>query len=81
MVMLIGIPAAVALFVLAEPMLITLFHYGALTDRDVVMAAMSLRAYACGLLAFMLIKVIATGYFSRQDTKTPVKIGIQACLR
>ncbi|MGH1463061.1 MAG: murein biosynthesis integral membrane protein MurJ [Neptuniibacter sp.] len=80
MVMLIGIPAAVALFILAEPLLITLFHYGALTDRDVMMAAMSLRAYACGLLAFMLIKVLATGYFSRQDTKTPVKIGIQAAV-
>ncbi|WP_286240321.1 murein biosynthesis integral membrane protein MurJ [Neptuniibacter halophilus] len=80
MVLLIGLPAAVALFVLAEPMLITLFHYGALTDRDVMMAAMSLRAYACGLLAFMLIKVLATGYFSRQDTKTPVKIGIQAAI-
>ncbi len=80
MVLLIGIPAAVALFILAEPMLITLFHYGALTDRDVMMAAMSLRAYACGLLAFMLIKVLATGYFSRQDTKTPVKIGIQAAV-
>lgn len=80
MVMLIGIPAAVALFVMAEPMLITLFHYGALADRDVMMAAMSLRAYACGLLAFMLIKVLATGYFSRQDIKTPVKIGIQAAV-
>lgn len=80
MVMLIGIPAAVALFVLAEPMLITLFHYGALTERDVMMASMSLRAYSCGLLAFMLIKVLATGYFSRQDTKTPVKIGIQAAV-
>ncbi|PIE20468.1 MAG: murein biosynthesis integral membrane protein MurJ [Neptuniibacter caesariensis] len=80
MVLLIGVPAAVALFILAEPMLITLFHYGALTDRDVAMAAMSLRAYACGLVAFMLIKVLATGYFSRQDTKTPVKIGIQAAL-
>lgn len=80
MVLLIGIPAAVALFILAEPMLITLFHYGALTDRDVMMAAMSLRAYACGLLAFMLIKVLATGYFSRQDTKAPVKIGIQAAV-
>jgi len=80
MVMLIGVPAAVALFVMAEPMLITLFHYGALADRDIMMAAMSLRAYACGLLAFMLIKVLATGYFSRQDTKTPVKIGIQAAI-
>jgi len=78
MVLLIGVPAALALFVLAEPLLITLFHYGELGDRDVMMAAMSLRAYACGLLAFMLIKVLAPGYFSRQDTKTPVKIGIKA---
>lgn len=80
MVLLIGVPAAVALFLLAEPMLATLFHYGALSDNDVYMAAMSLRAYSCGLLAFMLIKVLATGYFSRQDTKTPVKIGIQAAV-
>ncbi|MCV6589172.1 MAG: murein biosynthesis integral membrane protein MurJ [Marinobacterium sp.] len=80
MVLLIGLPAAVALFLLAEPMLATLFHYGSMADRDVYMAAQSLRAYSCGLLAFMLIKVLATGYFSRQDTKTPVKIGIQAAV-
>lgn len=78
MVLLIGLPAAMALLVLAEPLIATLFHYGEMTDRDVTMAAMSLRAYACGLLAFMLIKVLAPGYFSRQDTKTPVKIGIVA---
>lgn len=78
MVLLIGLPAAMALLVLAEPLIATLFHYGEMADRDVMMAAMSLRAYACGLLAFMLIKVLAPGYFSRQDTKTPVKIGIVA---
>ena len=78
MVLLIGVPAAMALLVLAEPLIATLFHYGEMTDRDVTMAAMSLRAYACGLLAFMLIKVLAPGYFSRQDTKTPVKVGIIA---
>ncbi|WP_372831072.1 murein biosynthesis integral membrane protein MurJ [Pontibacterium sp.] len=80
MVLLIGMPAAVALFILAGPMIVTLFHYGALNDRDVHMASMSLQAYACGVMAFMLIKVLATGYFSRQDTKTPVKIGIQAAI-
>jgi len=42
------------------------------------MTAMSLRAYSVGLLAFMLIKVLAPGYFSRQDTKTPVKIAVWA---
>ncbi|WP_082885780.1 murein biosynthesis integral membrane protein MurJ, partial [Oleiphilus sp. HI0061] len=74
-VLLMGVPAAVALIVLAEPLVTSLFYYGALEQRDVYMSAMSLRAYALGLLAFMLIKVLAPGYFSRQDMKTPVKIG------
>lgn len=78
MVLLIGVPAALALIILAEPLLTTLFHYGQMTDRDVTMAAMSLRAYGLGLLAFMLIKILAPGYFSRQDMKTPVKIAVKA---
>ena len=77
-VILMGVPAALALIVLAEPLLTALFYYGALTQNDVFMSALSLRAYALGLLAFMLIKVLAPGYFSRQDMKTPVKIGIWA---
>lgn len=79
-VLLIGLPAGLALVLLAEPLLVSLFHYGAMTDHDIVMAARSLRAYALGLLPFMLIKVLAPGYFARQDTKTPVKIGIVAML-
>ncbi|GAB0153252.1 murein biosynthesis integral membrane protein MurJ [Marinobacterium sp. BA1] len=78
MILLIGLPAALALAVLAEPLIATLFHYGEMTDRDVQMAAMSLRAYAFGLLAFMLIKVLAPGYFARQNTRTPVKIAVKA---
>lgn len=77
-VLLIGVPAALALVVLAEPLLSTLFHYGAVTRFDVVMSARSLRAFAVGLVAFMLIKVLAPGYFARKDTRTPVKIGIIA---
>ncbi|MCM5705518.1 murein biosynthesis integral membrane protein MurJ [Larsenimonas salina] len=77
-VLLIGLPSALALLVLAEPLLVTLFHYGAMTDHDVVMSAQSLRAYAAGLLAFMMIKVLAPGFYARQDTKTPVKIGVVA---
>jgi len=77
-VLLMGIPAALALIVLAEPLVTTLFYYGELTQKDVFMSALSLRAYALGLLAFMLVKVLAPGYFSRQDMKTPVKIGIWA---
>jgi len=80
LVCLLALPAALALFVLAEPLIVTLFQYGAMTAHDVGMAAMSLRAYSVGLLAFMLIKVLAPGYFSRQDTKTPVRIGMWAML-
>jgi putative peptidoglycan lipid II flippase len=77
-VLLIAVPATVALSLLAEPILATLFQYGAFTDRDVEMAAASLRAYTVGLGGFMLIKVLAPGYYARQDMKTPVKIGIIA---
>lgn len=78
MVLLIAVPATMALLVLAEPILITLFQYGELTPRDVTMAAHSLRAYSLGLCAFMLIKVLAPGYYARQDMVTPVRIGIRA---
>lgn len=78
MVLLIGIPAALALWVLAEPLLATLFHYGAMQTRDILLSAASLRAYALGLLAFMLVKVLAPGYFARQDMKTPVRYGVWA---
>jgi putative peptidoglycan lipid II flippase len=77
-VLLIGVPAAAALILLAEPILITLFQYGALTPTDVEMAALSLRAYSLGLVAFMLVKILAPGYYARKDTATPVKIGIIA---
>ncbi len=77
-VLLIGVPSAAALILLAEPILITLFQYGALTPEDVDMAALSLRAYALGLVAFMLVKVLAPGYYARKDTRTPVKYGIVA---
>ena len=80
LVLLIGIPAGIALFLLAEPLIATLFFHGRMEDRDVIMAAMSLRAYSAGLLFFMLIKVLAPGYFARQDTKTPVKIAMFAMI-
>jgi putative peptidoglycan lipid II flippase len=77
-VMLIGIPAMMALVILAKPMLAAIFLYGKMTPVDVEMASYSLQAYSLGLLAFMLVKVLAPGYFSRQDTVTPVRIGIIA---
>ena len=77
-VLLIAVPATAALWLLAEPILATLFQYGAFSESDVTMAAASLRAYTIGLGAFMLIKVLAPGYYARHDMKTPVKIGIIA---
>ncbi|MDX1562138.1 MAG: lipid II flippase MurJ, partial [Gammaproteobacteria bacterium] len=56
----------------------TLFYRGAFTANDVAMSAASLMAYTPGLLGFILVKVLVPGYFSRQDTKTPVKIGVRA---
>jgi len=80
LVLVIGVPAALGLVVLAEPLLTTLFYRGEFTARDVAMSAASLRAYAPGLLGFILVKVLAPGYFARQDTRTPVRIGIQSLL-
>ena len=79
MVLLVAVPASLALAVLAEPILTTLFYDGRQIDaRDIAMSSMSLRAYTLGLAAFMLIKVLAPGYFARQDTATPVRIGVVA---
>lgn len=76
MVCLLGIPAATGLFMLAEPMLLTIFQRGEFTPEDATYASHSLMAYSFGLLSFMLVKVLAPGFYSRQDIKTPVKFGI-----
>ncbi|HSR62499.1 MAG TPA: murein biosynthesis integral membrane protein MurJ, partial [Gammaproteobacteria bacterium] len=78
--LLIGVPAAIGLIILAGPMLVTIFNYGEFSDTDVAMATRSLVCYAIGLTGFILIKVLANGFFSRQDTSTPVKIGVVAML-
>jgi putative peptidoglycan lipid II flippase len=77
-VLFLGLPSAVGLFVLAGPIIATLFQSDLFLPRDVEMATRSLMAYSIGLLAFIAIKVLAPGYFARQDTKTPVKIAIKA---
>ena len=79
-VLVIALPATVALVILAKPILFSLFQYGETTERAMNMASISLIAYSLGLSAFMLIKVLASGYFSRQDMKTPVRIGIIAMI-
>lgn len=78
MVCLLGIPASGALILLAWPLIATIFLHGEMTLTDVDMASRSLMAYGSGLLAFMLVKVLAPGFFARQDTRTPVRIAIYA---
>ena len=74
----IAIPAAAGLFLLALPIASTLFQQGEFGTTDSAMVASSLSAYAFGLPAYIAIKILAPAYYSRQDTKTPVKIGIVA---
>ena len=70
--------AAVGLMLLAGPILATLFQYNEFTPHDVLMSRRSLVAYSIGLIGFVLIKVLASGFYARQDIRTPVRIGIYA---
>ncbi|MBI1195829.1 MAG: murein biosynthesis integral membrane protein MurJ [Gammaproteobacteria bacterium] len=78
LVILITVPAAMGLCLLAGPMLTALFQYGAFSAHDMAMSRLSLMAYALGLPGFVLVKVLSSGFFARQDTRTPVRVGIIA---
>ena len=77
MALVIGLPAALGLAILSTPILSTMFEYGEFAAQDVQMAALALMALAIGLPAYILIKILAPGYYARQDTKTPVRIAIR----
>ena len=78
LVTLIAVPAAIALIVLAEPLVATIFYGGEFTGSDVYLTALALQAFAIGLVGFSFVKILAPAYFSREDTRTPVKIGLIA---
>jgi putative peptidoglycan lipid II flippase len=78
LVFLIATPAAVGLTVLAEPLVATIFYGGEFSALDVRMTALSLQAFSIGLIGFSLVKILAPAYFAREDTKTPVKVGLIA---
>ena len=75
---LLTLPAAAALIVLAGPILAVLFERGAFGPADVSATAAALAAYAVGLPAFVLVKVLAPGFYARRDTATPVKVAVTA---
>lgn len=76
LIAILGIPASAALIALAMPLLLVIFQRGEFTTDDTLMASYSLMAYASGLFSFMLVKIFAPAFYSRQDTKTPVRYGI-----
>ena len=76
LVVLLAVPSAVALLVFAQPLVVVLYHYGAFTVADVGQTAMALRGYGAGLLGLVAIKVLAPGFYARQDIRTPVRIAI-----
>ena len=73
---LLTLPAAVALALLAAPLVITLFYHGQFSVHDVWMTRDALVAYSAGLLGLIMVKVLAPGFYARQNIKTPVKIAI-----
>lgn len=78
LVLLIATPAAAGLFVLAEPLVATIFYGGAFSADDVTMTALALQAFAIGLVGFSFVKILAPAYFARHDTRTPVRVALIA---
>lgn len=74
--LMLALPAAVALALLAVPLIATLFYYGEFSANDVLMTRNALIAYSVGLLGLILVKVLAPGFYARQNIKTPVKIAL-----
>jgi putative peptidoglycan lipid II flippase len=76
MALVLTLPAAAALAIISDPIMQVLFARGAFTHADASFSAQSLAAYALGLPAFVLVKVLAPGFFARGDTATPVRLGL-----
>jgi putative peptidoglycan lipid II flippase len=73
---LLAVPSAAALAVLAVPLIAALFHYGRFTVEDAWMTRQAIVAYSVGLIGMILVKILAPGFYARQNISTPVKIGI-----
>lgn len=80
MILLVGMPAALGLIIFAMPLVATCFGYGEFMMTDILQTQKSLITLSMGVPAFMVIKVLASGFYSKQNIKTPVKIGAWAML-
>jgi putative peptidoglycan lipid II flippase len=76
LVVVLAVPCAVALLTFAEPLVATLFHYGAFSARDVSKTAPALMGYGAGLVGLVAIKILAPAYYAKQDTRTPMWIAV-----
>ena len=76
LVLLLGLPAALTMIMLSDGLVATLFHYGAFDAQDVQQTRLAVMAYSVGLLGLLMVKVLAPGFYARQDIRTPVKIAI-----
>jgi len=76
LVLLLALPCAVALIVFPQALVAVLYHYGAFTERDVTQTVAALMGYGVGLMGLIAVKILAPGYYARQDIRTPVKIAV-----
>lgn len=80
LVLLLGLPAALTMIMMADGLVATLFHYGAFDAQDVGQTRMAVMAYSVGLLGLLMVKVLAPGFYAKQDIRTPVKIAVMVLI-
>ena len=76
LMLLLGLPAAVGMALLSDGLVATLFHYGAFAAQDVAQTRVAVMSYSAGLIGLLAVKILAPGFYARQDIRTPVKIAI-----
>ena len=75
-ILIVGVPATLGLFLLAGPLVSSLYQYGAMTTHDVQMMAWALMAYSVGFIGFSLVKVLVPGFYARQETRIPLRYAV-----
>lgn len=78
--LLLATPAMVGLAVMSEPLTALLFHYGRFSEHDLLMTAQTVAAYGAGLFALTAVRILAPGFYAKQDVRTPVKIAVSVLI-